>query len=78
MIYSICSGVKVKKNNIAQNLLRDLETSAKTVKCRKQCKCSDCGNIIQQGETALKTVQRYRNTEFWYNNFCSDCYQEIN
>lgn len=74
MIYSVCNGVKFNKNDVTQGMLGDLEISAKTVKCRKPCKCSICKRIIVKGEVALKTVQRYRNTSFWYNNFCDECY----
>jgi len=51
--------------------------AAKIVICRKICKCSNCKEIINKNEKALKTIQN-TNNGFWYNNYCENCYQIIN
>lgn len=61
--------------------LRRLEMRITQVKCRKNCKCSVCGRIIEAGEYALKTVQfRGENhpKPYYFQNYCSECYSIVN
>ena len=55
--------------------LKNLETRAKEVKCRKNCRCIDCNITIEKGEIALKTSQWVEGRGYYYrNNYCSKCY----
>ena len=66
-----------KHNPTDRSNLRNLEMSAKEVKCRKNCQCSICHRMIKKGEIALKTVQRVdsRREGFLYYNYCDECYK---
>jgi len=64
----------IRHNPVSLDNLRRMEISAKEVKCRKNCRCNQCGRTIFKGEIALKTVQPCPPMRTLFNAYCDECY----
>lgn len=66
------------ENHCPSFALKDLEMSAKIVKCRKACQCAICKFTMSKGDNALKTVQFVKSRgRFYYYAYCTDCFRII-